>query len=136
MKEKTEKPHRNKKFNCEELLEKLQKAMEQDKLFRDVDLTIETLADMMGTNRTYLSRTINERFQMPFRQWINSYRIEQSIKYMLRNPAANQEEIARNSGFLSASAFNHKFKAVTGISPRLWLVEMSIGNKFKQLQVD
>ena len=46
---------------------------------------------------------------------------------MMQHPAANQEEIARNSGFLSASAFNHKFKEVTGTSPRLWLVEKSVG---------
>ena len=131
MKEKEGTTRRAKKFNSEELLKNLAKAMEVDKLFCDVNLTIESLADMMGTNRTYLSKTINDNFQMPFRQWLNSYRIEQSIQYMLHHPAANQEEIDKHSGFLSASAFNHKFKAVTGTSPRLWLVEMSIGNKFK-----
>ena len=48
---------------------------------------------------------------------------------MLKNPAANQDEIAKASGFLSASAFNHKFKSVTGTSPRLWLIEKAIGSK-------
>lgn len=127
-----EKPGRTKKFNCEVLLQNLIDVMETEHLYRDVNLTIEMVAEKMGTNRTYLSRAINENYQMPFRHWLNSYRIERSIQYMLQHPAANQEEIAHESGFVSASSFNHKFKSVTGTSPRLWLVEMSIGAKYRQ----
>lgn len=127
-----EKVGRTKRFDSEALLQNLMEVMENDHLYRDVNLTIEILAEKMGTNRTYLSRAINENYQMPFRHWLNSYRIERSIQYMLQHPAANQEEIAKQSGFLSASSFNHKFKSVTGSSPRLWLVEMSIGGKYKQ----
>lgn len=127
-----EKVGRTKRFDSEVLLQNLMEVMEKDHLYRDVNLTIEILAEKMGTNRTYLSRAINENYQMPFRHWLNSYRIERSIQYMLQHPAANQEEIAKQSGFLSASSFNHKFKSVTGSSPRLWLVEMSIGGKYKQ----
>lgn len=121
---------RIKRFDPEKLLQQLAEVMETDHLYRDVNLTIEMLAEKMHTNRTYLSRAVNENYQMPFRQWLNAYRIERSIQYMLAHPAANQDEIAKNSGFLSASSFNHKFKAITGTSPRLWLVEMSIGGKY------
>ena len=115
------------KFDSAELIERLSVIMEKDEIFKDVSLTIEGLAEMLHTNRTYLSKAVNENFQMSFRQWLNTYRIEQSIRFMMQHPAANQEEIARNSGFLSASAFNHRFKEVTGTSPRLWLVEKSVG---------
>lgn len=115
------------KFDSAKLLEELSMVMEKEQIFKDVDLTIETLAEKLHTNRTYLSKAVNDNFQMPFRQWLNTYRIEQSIRFMMQNPAANQQTIAQNSGFLSASAFNHKFKEVTGTSPRLWLVEKSVG---------
>lgn len=131
MAEQTEKTGLSKKFSSEQLLQQLAEIMENEHLYRDVDLTIESLSARLGTNRTYLSRAVNENYQMPFRKWLNTYRIERSIQYMLQHPAANQEEIAKNSGFLSASSFNHKFKDVTGTSPRLWLIEMSIGNKYQ-----
>lgn len=118
------------KFDPVKLIQDITELMEREGLYKDLDLTIETLAAKMKTNRTYLSRAVNQNYQMSFRQWLNTYRIERSIQYMLQHPAANQEEIARESGFLSASAFNHKFKSVTGTSPRLWLIEMSIGNKY------
>ena len=116
-------------FQSEKILERLTELMEEEQLFQDVTLTIESLAERMSTNRTYVSKAVNENYAMSFRQWLNSYRIEKSIQYMLKNPAANQEEIAKASGFMSASAFNHKFKAVTGTSPRLWLVEKAVGAK-------
>ncbi len=116
-------------FQSERILERLTTLMEEDQLFQDVSLTIESLAAKMCTNRTYVSKAVNENYQMSFRQWLNTYRIEKSIQYMLKNPAANQDEIAKASGFLSASAFNHKFKSVTGTSPRLWLIEKAIGSK-------
>jgi len=118
------------KFDPVKLIQDITELMEREGLYKDLDLTIETLAAKMKTNRTYLSHAVNQNYQMSFRQWLNTYRIERSIQYMLQHPAANQEEIARESGFLSASAFNHKFKSVTGTSPRLWLIEMSIGNKY------
>ena len=120
------------KFDPEKILGDLAEIMERDSLYKEVDLTIEGLADKMNTNRTYLSRVINDNYQMPFRHWLNFYRIERSIQYMLSHPAANQETVARESGFISASAFNHKFKSVTGTSPRLWLIEQSIGDKYKE----
>lgn len=123
---------KHEKFNPEKLLQSLTKVMEREHLYKDVDITIEGLADKMGTNRTYLSRVVNEKCQMSFRQWLNHYRIERSIQYMLTHPSANQEEIARESGFLSASSFNHKFKSVTGTSPRLWLIETALGKKYQE----
>lgn len=119
------------KFDPEKLIKDITDLMEREGLYKDLDLTIEGLAARMHTNRTYLSRAVNQNYQMTFRQWLNTYRIERSIQYMLTHPAANQEEIAHESGFLSASAFNHKFKSITGTSPRLWLIEMSIGDKYK-----
>lgn len=119
------------KFDPVKLIQDITELMEREGLYKDIDLTIEGLAAKMHTNRTYLSRAVNENYQMSFRQWLNTYRIERSIQYMLTHPTANQEEIAHESGFLSASSFNHKFKSITGTSPRLWLIEQSIGNKYQ-----
>ena len=75
-------------FQSEKILERLTELMEEEHLFQDVTLTIESLAERMSTNRTYVSKAVNENFAMSFRQWLNSYRIEKSIQYMLKNPAA------------------------------------------------
>ena len=56
------------KFDSAELIERLSVIMEKDEIFKDVSLTIEGLAEMLHTNRTYLSKAVNENFQMSFRQ--------------------------------------------------------------------
>ena len=40
--------------------------------------------------------------------------------YIRAHTDANQEEIAKACGFLSASSFNSTFKRITGYTPKVW----------------
>lgn len=40
------------------------------------------MADLLGTNRTYLSQVINEQTQQNFTQYINNYRINEAIRLL------------------------------------------------------
>jgi len=97
-------------------------AFEVDQVYRDIELSIVSLSDHLGTNRTTLSATVNQVFGLSFRQVVNSYRVEAAKKYMLEHPNATQDAIAIECGFSSAQAFNLKFKAATGRAPRAWLM--------------
>ena len=48
--------------------------------------------------------------------------VECAKQYMLKNPVATLEDVAQYSGFNDSASLCHKFKDVTGMSPKVWLV--------------
>mgnify|MGYP000034235693 FL=1 len=55
--------------------------MQEDAVYKENFLTKERVADLLGTNRTYLSQVINEQTQQNFTQYINNYRINELFAY-------------------------------------------------------
>lgn len=95
--------------------------IEKKKLYLDPHLTIEIAASKIGTNRTYLSKYISEKFGMTYREYIGMKRIKYAKEYMKAHPDEKQEVVAEVCGFADAPQFNKKFKKVVGKSPRMWL---------------
>ncbi|MEZ4935994.1 MAG: helix-turn-helix transcriptional regulator [Crocinitomicaceae bacterium] len=103
----------------EDLISKLEDFILKKKEFRKSNLTLQTLAKKLGTNRTYLSESINSKYQRNFNTWINEIRISESRK-LLMNPSFDHysiEGIAQEVGYSSISVFNSAFKKETGITP-------------------
>lgn len=126
--------HQSFQFNNEETIEptssvsKLQNSklkneflqlFEVDKVFTNSDLRIIDLSEMLATNRTYISKLINEEFNMNFNEFVNNYRIEAAKKYLTSPEYAmfKMEIIAEKSGFNSFSSFARVFKNITGTTP-------------------
>lgn len=59
--------------------------MREEKIYKDNSITKDKIADLLGTNRTYLSRIINEQSKQSFTHYVNSFRIEEAIR-LLSNP--------------------------------------------------
>lgn len=89
--------------------------------FLDPDLTLEQCADMMGTNRTYISLSLNSHYGKTFREYVNECRIAYAKKYILEHRNAKLEEVAEVSGFKSGAQFSRKFKEVEGVTPGTWI---------------
>lgn len=103
----------------EEVLPKLQRLMEKDRVFLDAELNLQQLARKVGIHYNYLSRIINEKFGLSYNDYINGYRIEEA-KRMLADPGQAGRtilDIAYDTGFYSKSVFNTAFKKVTGMTP-------------------
>lgn len=83
-------------------------------------MTIKDLADMLHTNRTYLSKFINTTYKTTFRNWITDMRINFAKKRMTENPDLLLSDIAESSGFMSLSHFMKTFKEKEGYSPAKW----------------
>jgi AraC-like DNA-binding protein len=92
---------------------------EDDKVFTNCDLRIIDLSEMLATNRTYISKLINEEFNMNFNEFVNNYRVETAKKYLSSPDFAmfKLEIIAEKSGFNSFSSFARVFKNITGTTP-------------------
>lgn len=54
--------------------------MREEKVFTDNLLTKEKVAEMLGTNRTYLSQIINEQTKQTFTQFVNGFRTKEAVR--------------------------------------------------------
>ncbi len=86
--------------------------MHNRKLFLDPALTLEGLAQELGTNRTYLSRVFNRKKGSSFVAYRNALRLEYA-EYLLRSGVEEDIDVAVNSGFPSTRAF-YRALAYTG----------------------
>jgi AraC-like DNA-binding protein len=97
----------------------LNKVMEDGMIYRNPRLTINDVANAVGTNRTYLSAYLNSVLHTTFYDYINGYRIEYISKKLLEEEAPGKtiEEIAELSGFNSTTTFRRAFQKKTGMTP-------------------
>ena len=88
--------------------------------YRTPGVTIEQTAHAMGTNRSYLSRYLNEVRHMTFYEWVARMRIGEAQSIMLQDRDATIEQVATRVGFSSLSTFSSTFKKLVGESPVKW----------------
>ena len=106
-----------------ELLEKILLIMEETAIICDPKFTIDKLAELTGSNQTYVSQVINESLHKNFRAFLNGYRIREAQR-ILSQPDASKytiEAIALQVGFMSRSTFREAFQEVTGVAPSFYL---------------
>lgn len=100
------------------LNKRLQTLLDNKQIYNNPDLHLSEVALMLGTNRSYLSRLINDEMGTSFCELINDYRVKHA-KSLLDNldEKISLDEIASMSGFNSTSSFYRTFKEKTGLSP-------------------
>ena len=86
-------------------------------------ITLNQLALLLCTNRTYLSGYINRVYQVSFRDWIADLRIGYAKQLMTKHPQMKIQEISETSGFLSISHFSRTFSEKEKCSPARWRKE-------------
>ncbi|MCM1077851.1 MAG: helix-turn-helix domain-containing protein [Bacteroides sp.] len=92
--------------------------MTESKLFKDPSVSVGMVAERLDTNRTYLSKTINDTMGKSFTQLINDYRIREAIS-LISDTKSNLplKQICADAGFSSMSTFYTTFQTVTGMTP-------------------
>src|SRR6056297_14796 len=105
------------------LIDALDRNMNEDQIFLDSDLSLRKLADVLDTSSNKLSWLINEEKAVNFNDYINGYRLEYFKKLALKPSNQNLTllGLALESGFNSKSTFNDYFKKKTGQTPRSWV---------------
>lgn len=104
----------------EKILPNLNRVMAEEKVFLKSDLRLGDVAQLLQTNRTYLSRLIHEEFNCNFAEYVNSMRIGYAQELFRENSNYTQEYIASVSGFIHPSTFSRIFKKQTGLTFREW----------------
>jgi len=111
-----------------ELIVRIDKAICSRKLYLDPNLSIKKVAKEIGTNRTYLSKSINLKTGQNFNEYINNYRSEHARNYIREsllsdegknayNVSLTMSDVASASGFRSLRALNRYHMKKYGVLP-------------------
>jgi YesN/AraC family two-component response regulator len=109
-----------------ELLTRIYALLEDATVICDTELSLEKFADLMQSNRTYISQVINDVLNKNFRTLVNEYRIREAQRLFSEIDVSNYtlEFIAQKTGFKNRNTFTIVFKEVTGVSPSFYLKSM------------
>lgn len=83
--------------------------IDNEQLFLQPGLTLSELAKQLGTNRTMLSKLVNEQMGMPFAEFINRKRIAYFKKLEKEFPNALKQELAEKAGYTSMRSFYRNY---------------------------
>jgi len=109
--------------NLKSLRERLIYLLEKMEIFKNPELKISDVSLLLKTNRTYVSKVVNEELNTNFCDLVNSYRVNYAEELLCSPEQANSlsiAEIAEMSGFSSESSFYRVFKNKKGISPGIY----------------
>ena len=98
------------------LLEKILFFFDEERYFLKHELTIEDVAQKIGTNRTYVSKIINEYSGQNFCSFVNQYRVKEMMRLMESNNEIPLKELAETSGFGSVDSMKRAALSKTGMS--------------------
>ena len=101
------------------ILNNIEKCMEKEKPYLDINFSIEIFAKKINSNRQYISQIINQAFEKNFSTYVNEYRIKEARK-LLADDLNNKytiEAISKMVGFYSRTSFISAFKKYTGVTP-------------------
>lgn len=101
------------------IFEKLEAAMKNDKLYKNQDLSLNSIAEKLDIKAYLISKSLSEVSNKRFNDFVNEYRVEE-VQHLLKDPKNSRYtllSLAMDAGFNSKSSFNRAIKKHLGISP-------------------
>lgn len=92
--------------------------MYNEKLYTKTDLSRKILADLLGTNETYLFEAIKQTYQLTFNEYLNFLRLDHACDLLTQpNSELTIEAVAIDSGFGSRNTFHRLFRERYQLTP-------------------
>jgi YesN/AraC family two-component response regulator len=106
----------------------LKKRCEKSRLYLQHDLTLQQLAEVLGTNRTYLGQYFVQQ-GITYNSYINGLRVEHFMRLYMHAVASNRNvsslKLSLEAGYRSYSTFSAAFKQYKGLTVTEWIKEVS-----------
>ncbi|WP_348271280.1 AraC family transcriptional regulator [Aminobacter sp. DSM 101952] len=102
-----------------EILDRVQRLLVDQKLYRDDNLTLSRLARRVGVPARQISGAVNRLAGKNVSQYINDIRISEACR-LLRDTDMSVTAAMLDAGFQTKSNFNREFRRVTALSPASW----------------
>ena len=107
----------------EALLSDILCIMENTDNFCRSDFSIDSLAEMVGSNSRYVSEAINEEYGKNFRTFLNEYRIKEAMARLGDSERYGNytiKAISESVGYKSQANFISVFTKITGMKPSIY----------------
>lgn len=114
---------------------RLIKYFEEEKPYLRADLSINEVASYLYSNKSYVSRVINDHFKKNFNQFVNFYRIEEAKRIFLIDRSLSITNWYQKAGFGSMASFCISFRIYTGASPADWCKEQKSKIRMNEIRV-
>ena len=105
-------------LDIKEIHIKLINAMENEKIYREDELSLSKLAELLSITNHQLSQYLNVHLDKNFYSFLYEYRIKEAKDLLLNEKELTITTIAYRVGFNSISVFNKAFKKFTDKTPR------------------
>ncbi|MGE8433206.1 helix-turn-helix domain-containing protein [Chryseobacterium joostei] len=97
---------------------------EKNKGFLRKNITVDSLAKDFGSNRDYLSKSVNELKEKNFSQYLNELRINYIVEELNHNEKIRKHTIAAiadDIGYNNSESFSNAFRKITGTLPSYYI---------------
>lgn len=102
----------------------LMRLMDEEELWRNPDLKLETLAVRLDSNRTTLAQMIRQHGYEDYRHFINRHRIGEFLKIAENDPRISIQDTFFRVGFRSKNTALRYFHKETGTTPSDYLLRL------------
>lgn len=104
------------------LISRLDDAMERERMYLDPSLSLVSLSEHVGSNRTYVAKALKESKSTNFSDYVNHYRMEYALNLMKATPKdkISIQNIAVACGCGSIQTFYRLFKTYYNETPTQW----------------
>jgi len=105
------------------IINQLEKHLSKQQAFTNPDLTLNSLAETLQTNRTYLSKAVNQHYKKNFSVFISEFRVNEACRLIKKEMHLTHTlaAIAQMCGFNNRKTFNEAFKKVVGVTPTIYI---------------
>ena len=107
----------------------LKQHCEEPQLYLQHDISLSQLAQIIGTNRLYLSQHFSSQ-GTTYNAYINGLRIQHFISLYREATASHQlitaQQLAHQSGFRSYNTFSVAFKKIMGTTATEWMRNVAV----------
>ena len=104
----------------QELYERIIAYFESERPYLKSSLTMNDVAQVVFSNKTYISKAISMCTGRNFCQFVNYYRIMYAVECFRSNPSLKVSELCSACGFNSVVSFNMAFKLYMNENPGDW----------------
>ncbi|MCL1974039.1 MAG: AraC family transcriptional regulator [Bacteroidetes bacterium] len=104
----------------DELYQRILSYFETDRPYLKAGVNVADIAAVLCTNKTYVSRLLNDKLNQNFPQFINAYRIKEAQRLVVEEGVMPLQTLCKRVGFTSMASFTVAFKVNTGMTPGEW----------------
>ncbi|MDD2952887.1 MAG: helix-turn-helix domain-containing protein [Parabacteroides sp.] len=103
--------------NYEDLFDRISTVIKDEKLFLDTQLSRDRVLEVVHMNRTLFGKVLQECAKTNFSDYVNTLRVEYSVRLMRQHPDYTIDSIAMDSGFNSPRTYYRVFKEKLNMTP-------------------